>query len=684
MKLIAVYLLVLTAAVVRAQNPVADSTQKLDQVIVKGYYNPQFLLRSTGAVSLLDSNQFQNQPRASLVSLANTVPGVRMEERSPGSYRLSLRGSLLRSPFGIRNVKIYLADFPITDAGGNTYLNLVDLAGIGSLEVYKGPEASTFGANTGGALLINPLLKAKNEIELGLDAGSYGLFHQTASINRVYHNYRFNITEGYQSSDGYRQNSALQRKYIQTTQQWDYSLKGQLKAFVFFSDLHYETPGGLTAQQLDSDPRLARPATPTLPGAISQQAGIYNQSIFGGLANQYQFNSHFKHIIAAFGSYTNFKNPFITNFEKRNERTLGLRTLIQFETAGKGFNYRAEAGVEMANTSSDVRNFNNEQGTATELQAADDLYASQRFAFLRMNFDVNSRWLIELGSSLNFFSYHYRSYFPTSVAKRKRNFDAQWMPKIASSFLVNANLSLRASASKGYSPPTLAEVRSSDNLINNNLQAEAGWNYEAGIRWKTNDQRFYAEGNIYEFRLKDAIVRRLNTNDVEYFTNAGGTKQSGIELLTSWSVIRNHATNFVSNLQLNSAYTYAHYRFVDFKNANQDYAGNRLTGIPSHIWYNSLELGFKQHFFVFVQQNYTASLPLNDANTFFAKSYYLTDLKVGAKNLRLGHKLLGINFGINNLFNRSYSLGNDLNAASNRFYNPAPGINCYAGLLLKL
>ena len=42
-----------------------------------------------------------------------------MEERSPGSYRLSIRGSLLRSPFGVRNVKLYLDDFIFTDAGGN-------------------------------------------------------------------------------------------------------------------------------------------------------------------------------------------------------------------------------------------------------------------------------------------------------------------------------------------------------------------------------------------------------------------------------------------------------------------------------------------------------------------------------------------------------------------------------------
>ena len=684
MKLIATSLLLVAVSVVHAQTSTPDSTKKLNEVIVKGYYSQQTLLRSPAAVNVLDSSQFNNQPRASLVGLVNTLPGARMEERSPGSYRLSLRGSLLRSPFGIRNVKIYLSDFPLTDAGGNTYLNLMDLAGIGTMEVYKGPEASSFGANTGGAVLISPVLSGNNEIEIGVDAGSYGLFHQTASVNQAYKNYRFNLTEGYQRSDGYRQNSALQRKYIQTTQQWNYSPKGLLKAFVLLSDLDYETPGGLTLQQMASNRRLARPATPTLPGAVTQQAGIYNQSIFGGISHQYQFNASFKHVIALFGTYTDFKNPFITNFEKRKENTLGLRTFVEFGHKYNNLDYTIQAGVEMANSESRVRNFNNDKGTATSPQAIDDLEARQRFAFLKMNFDVSSRWLIELGSSLNFFDYSYQSYFPTNIAARNRNFSARLMPKLASSFLVNANFAVRASVSRGYSPPTLAEVRSSDNIINTDLQAEAGWNYEAGLRFKSSDQRFYLDGNVYYFRLNDAIVRRLNTNSVEYFVNAGGTKQKGIEALSSWYILPNHPNRIINSLKLNSAYTYNHYRFENFKNAAQDYSGNRLTGVPYHVWINSVELEAKKYFYLFVQHSYTSAIPLNDANTFFTGNYHITDLKIGARNFGFGKKRVGISFGINNLFDRAYSLGNDLNAAGNRFYNPAAGINYYTGVALKL
>ena len=138
-----------------AQVSKTDSTQKLNEVVVKGYYNSQPIIRSVSAVSLVDSSLIRNQQSSSLVSTFNAIAGVRMEERSPGSYRLSLRGSLLRSPFGIRNIKIYLDEIPLTDAGGNTYLNSIDPLALQSVEIYKGPEANIFGANTGGAVLIS-------------------------------------------------------------------------------------------------------------------------------------------------------------------------------------------------------------------------------------------------------------------------------------------------------------------------------------------------------------------------------------------------------------------------------------------------------------------------------------------------------------------------------------------------
>ncbi|WP_316824901.1 TonB-dependent receptor [Pedobacter miscanthi] len=666
-----------------AQTVKQDSTKKLEDITVKGYYNQQSLLRSVSAVSLIDSSLIQNQQNSSLVSTLNATPGVRMEERSPGSYRLSLRGSLLRSPFGIRNVKIYIDDFPLTDAGGNTYLNALDIAAVGTIEVYKGPEASIFGANTGGALLISPPNLSHNEINVSASTGSYGLFHQTADIKRQFKNYSFSFTEGYQKSDGYRQNSAMERKYFQTFHQWNYSAAGSLKAFVLYSDLDYSTPGGLTATQLDQDPKLARPATPTIPGAISQQAAIYNKTVFGGLSNSYQFNAHLKHVIALFTTYTDFKNPFITNYEKRYESTLGLRTFLDYNQAKEDFKFNAQIGLEGSATKSQIKNFNNNAGEAAAMQASDRLKASQDFAYLRLNFDITNKFLIELASSLNFYKYNYESFFPVVIASKQRKFDAQFMPKAAVSYLITSDFSARASVSKGYSPPTIAEVRSSDNMINNDLQAELGWNYELGLRYKSKNNRFYANGSIFSYHLKDAIVRRLNQNDAEYFINAGGTKQQGIELETTIWIVRNDAS-FLKGLQLRSNYTFSHFRFENFLSGTTAFSGNKLTGVPESILVNSLAFDFPKTFYLFIQHNYTSSIPLNDANTVFARRYHLVEGKLGIRNLRVSKTHLDLFAGVNNLFNVNYSLGNDLNAANGRYFNPAAGINFYTGLSVKL
>ncbi|MCZ4221944.1 TonB-dependent receptor [Pedobacter rhodius] len=682
MKLTLTFIFTCFALTAAAQNAQTDSVKKLNDVVVKGYYNTQPLIRSVSAVSLIDSNLIRNQQNSSLVSTFNSVAGVRMEERSPGSYRLSLRGSLLRSPFGIRNIKIYLDDFPLTDAGGNTYLNLLDVGTIGSMEIYKGPDASIFGANTGGAILINTP-EIRNKIEASLTGGSYGLFHQTANIQQTFRNYKLSVTQGYQKSDGYRQNSAMDRKYFQTTQQWNYNASGFLKAFIFFSDLAYQTPGGLTAAQLAQDPKLARPATATIPGAITQQAAIYNKTIFAGLSNTYQIDKHFRHVIALFTSYTDFKNPFITNYEKRYESTLGLRTFLEYAQNTENFKWNAQGGIESSGTRTQVKNFNNNAGSAAAMQAYDDLKANQDFAFLRFNFDISSKLLIELASSLNFFNYKYESFFPKAIDLRKRNFSAQLMPKLALSYLLNTEFSVRASVSKGYSPPTLAEVRSSDNNINNNLQAEKGWNYEMGLRYKTKNNRFYANGNLFQFQLKDAIVRRLNANDAEYFINAGGTKQKGIEIETVFWLIQNNK-GFLNALQLRSNYSYSHYRFESFINGTSDYSGNKLTGVPEHVLVSSLEFQFAKGFYLFGQHNYTSAIPLNDANTVFAKRYNLIEGKAGFRNLKIGKVNLEIFAGINNLLNENYSLGNDLNAANNRYFNPAAGRNYYTGLSAKL
>ncbi|MCC7525928.1 MAG: Plug domain-containing protein, partial [Chitinophagaceae bacterium] len=143
-----------------AQHPVAplnaDTVPLLSEIVIKGFESDRRLLETPVSAGIISRSDIQQFSPASLVPAINLVPGARMEERSPGSYRLSVRGSLLRSPFGVRNIKVYWNDIPFTDAGGNSYFNLIDQHSINRIDIMKGPGGSMYGANTGGVIILHP------------------------------------------------------------------------------------------------------------------------------------------------------------------------------------------------------------------------------------------------------------------------------------------------------------------------------------------------------------------------------------------------------------------------------------------------------------------------------------------------------------------------------------------------
>ncbi|MXV50853.1 TonB-dependent receptor [Pedobacter sp. HMF7647] len=657
----------------------SDSVQRLDEVVIKAYFADQPVLKSPASASVIDSKQLSLQQSTSLVSAINTAPGVRMEERSPGSYRLSIRGSLLRSPFGVRNLKVYMDGLPITDAGGNTYINLLDAGNLGRLEILKGPEASVFGANSGGVVLIDPVSsKDSARVLADISGGSYGLFHETAGIQKLWKNYSLNINQAFQRSDGYRENSALNRNYIQTNQKYQYSSSGNLKLIAFYSDLQYETPGGLTKAQMDMDPRSARPATATLPGAADQHAAIYNKTFFGGLTNETSLFKDARFVLSVFGSTTDFKNPFITNYEKRREWTLGLRTYAEWNHVAANSSWKFNLGYESSQTGSDISNFNNDHGQPAAEQSSDYLKAFQSFAFSHLSYQ-SGRLFAEAALSLNFYKYYYKSYFPTVISQQSIKFDEQLMPRLALSYQVLQGFAWRASASRGYSPPTLAEIRSSNNVINTSLQPENGWNYETGFRLQSFSNRLWLDAVVFNYQLHDAIVRRLNDQDQEYFVNAGGTNQWGLETQLNFWLVRPNKRHIVRGVQLNNSYTLSYFKFKNYQNAEQNYSGNALTGVPKNIVVSSVSVQFPARLQLFIQHNYTSKLPLNDANSAFANSYNLVQAKLNWAHA-LKNNMLEFYVGADNLLNETYSLGNDLNAVGNRYFNPSPLRNYYAGI----
>ena len=657
-----------------------DSARHLNQVIVTGYLSDQPVLAVPASVGVLSSAQLKLQPDNSLVSALNTVPGVRMEERSPGSYRLSIRGSLLRSPFGIRDVKIYYDDIPLTDAGGNTYLNAIDVNSVQGIQVLKGPDGSLFGANSGGVVLVSPVNHYADSsfVSAAVDGGSYSLFHENVAYQDHQANNQLNINQAYQTYGGYRQNSSMFRNYFQVVDKWTYAKHDDLKILGFYSDLNYQTPGGLTLSQAEADPQSARPPSATVPGAVEQHSGIIQKMTFGGLVNNVQITDNLRNVLSVYGTYVNFANPFLTNYEQRYEGTYGMRTYFEYTgSERKSYSWKANVGLEWQQTNSDINNYGNNRGVRDTAQTLDKINTNQHFIFARYVADINQRLHIETALSLNFYDYKFRNVYPNDEnAFTNRPFTAELMPRIALSYQLTNDFAWRASVSRGYSTPTTAEIRPTDHAINTSLDAEYGWNYETGFRLRNSDETMYLDASVFYYKLNDAIVSHEDANGNEYYLNEGGTNQPGFELyFTDW-LIRQNNSSFIRGLQVNESVTLDKFTFSG--------SGNKLTGVPEQVIISSVQVKFPAYLFLFVQYNYTSSIPLNDANTAFAPHYNLLEAKVGWQHIFSKKTRFEIYAGADNILNEHYSLGDDLNAVGNRYYNPAALRNYYAGVKVTI
>jgi iron complex outermembrane recepter protein len=661
-----------------AQDPAAiDSAKILNEVVIQAYGYNRPAEEVPAAVAVVSQKDFERFNNSSLLPTANTIPGVRMEERSPGSYRFSIRGSLLRSPFGVRNVKVYWNGLPFTDGGGNTYLNLLDFSAIGSMEIIKGPGGSLYGAGTGGVILLQTPPNTESKLQLSTIVGSYGLQRYLLSAQAHSTNTDVRFQYSHQQADGYREQTAMQRDGLHGDLSFRLSPSHTLSSTLFYTDLFYETPGGLNKTQFDADPKQARPPSPVARGAVEQKAAVTNKTGYIGFIDDFQWNEAWSTQTGIYGSITSFENPTIRNFESRDEQNFGVRMQTQY-VVEKSIKSKITFGGEYQYFNSPITVYGNTYGVKDTVQTDDKLKSNLFLFFGQAEFDLPHQFYLTLGASATFLKYGFTTLYPIPDIEQNRNFDPEISPRIALLKKFNS-ISIYGSVSRGFSPPSLAEVRPSAGTYNNGLNPERGINYEIGFRGNLAKRQIHYELSAYQFKLDETIVIQRTADGAEYFVNAGRTSQRGLEAKVSWTP--SLTSGFITGFTLWSSYTYNHYRFEDYENDGKDYSGNSLTGVAPTIFIGGLDLTIRK-IYANITANYTDAIPLNDANTEYASEYFLLGGRVGYRSVVGKNFGLEIFTGVDNALDKRYSLGNDLNAVGGRYYNAAALRNFYVGLKL--
>ncbi|HEV2478343.1 MAG TPA: TonB-dependent receptor [Puia sp.] len=663
----------------------SSDTRPLNEVVVKAYEQNRKLTDVGAPVSIVTKASLNRFSNLSILPALNTNPGVRMEERSPGSYRLNIRGSSLRSPFGVRDIKIYWNEIPLTDPGGNTYLNELGFYNFQSLEIIKGTAGSLYGAGIGGAVLISSIPAVwEKGISVDYTGGSFNTNSTGANLRVGDSDHRNIFSYTHQTSDGYRQQTQMRRDVGSWETAIRTSDKQTIHAYMLYSDLYYQTPGGLTLTEYNKNARMARPPVGGQPGAVQAQAAIFQKNFTTGIASTWHFNDHWQNTTAVYGAYTNFTNPGIRVYEYRQEPHFGGRTVFGYKTDLGIGSLQLNAGAEAQKGFFETRDYANKSGVEDTLQTDDRLNNWTYMGFLQADMKFDGGWTLTAGASYNVNALDITRVSVIPPVTHDIRFDNKLAPRIALLKKLTPDISLYASASRGFSTPTVQELEKSNGVVGPPLQPENGIDYELGTRGSLIHGRLFFDVDGFFFHIRNAIVQRIDSFGVSYSVNAGGTNQHGLETFVSYQLIDKLA-GFVSGLQVFVSDTWHDFHYSGFTQDTSNFTGHRLPSVPPQLVVSGLDVRLHLGVYTDITYTYSDHVALNDANTAWAGSYNLMGGRLGFRRILPGGKFkLDVYTGIDNAFNVRYSLGDDFNAAAGRYYNAAAGRNVYAGLSLNL
>jgi iron complex outermembrane recepter protein len=649
------------------------------------------------AVGVLGKGDLQRgQPTIGLDEALSNLPGVVVANRYNFSLdqRISIRGFGSRSNFGVRGIKILLDGVPQTLPDGQSQLTNVEFGNIGRAEVLRGASSSLYGNASGGVVSLQSEPAAPSpfatRIRLEGGAGTRGdddfYKWQSWSSGRA-GNASGTLSVSKFQTDGYRQHSAADIRQLNAG--IDYTFSGTTIGTLRFSaadDPTAENPGALTLAEYLANPDSAAATN------INRRADkdVQQQQLSLGLKHMDTSGNELAVIV--FGLLRDLKNPLAAPPPSGPGPTVGTYVTIDRVVGGArvsgsyllGSGTRAprlSAGADVQRMRDDRENFRADRGAPTDSVLIDQREKITEFGpFAQLLWSPDPRLLVSGGARYDWVRFdvtdhHLSDGVDNSGARTNSALSGSagvsWSESEAFIPYVNVSTS--------FETPTTTELVNQPNGaggFNDQLKPQRAVNYEIGARGRPMPRIDYSVA-LFLGRIRDAIVQQQEVGGRAFFVNAGRTHNDGAEIGLSVTP--------VTGLTLSGAYTYARYRFADYKIVSgttvDTLDGNRLPGVPEHFWRFGLRTVLPRGFYLDADHTISSSIVADDANTIFVDAWGagITNARLGWGG-DLGSASLAPFFGVNNLWDKQYVGSVTLNGAGGRVFEPAPRRVFYAGL----
>lgn len=669
------------------------SLYRLEGITVTVSRSRDEVLRLPYAVGLLGPAQIQGfEPTVSLDEALLEIPGVMVSNRYNFALgnRISIRGYGARTQFGVRGIRIIQDGIPLTLPDGQAQLSNLDLAAAGRIEVIRGPASALYGNASGGAISIEtePAPEVPLRPELRMVGGSFG-------DGRLYQKYDLKLGGrehgldylghlSHLSTDGFRLHSRAKHTLLNARLRYELGERSDLSVVINYVD----APQAQNPSTLDDSLARANPDTvrdivlppelcPPDPGfGGCQDVGEETRQGQAGITYRQGLGAEHEISLMGYGLARELDNRIPFRLIELERRAGGARAEYRFAPT-QGRVSRLTAGLDLDDQSDERREFlRDDQGVGPlALDQDERVTALGLFAHGGLLLSAD----LELTLSIRYDRVRFEADDQLVTAddpddSGSRTLD-QWSPMVGLRYTYAAWLHLYANVGRSFQTPTTTELTDTLGGFNPDLQAERAANYEFGLKGTAGGRVSYSLA-LFSADISDQLIGSEAAGiERVYFRNAGSSVHRGIEAAVS--------ALLVPRLTMSAAYTFSDFRFDEFRTEAQDFSGNKVPGIPPHVFHGRLSYAHRSSVSGSLQVTAVDGYYVDNGNQDRNDSYAAVDLRLG---YRIGLQDFEIApfLGINNLFDASYNSSVVVNATAGRYYEPAPGRNLYAGLRIAL
>ncbi len=642
--------------------------QNIEAITVSANRIESRLLNSTSGISLLTPGQIERNSPVALEPSLNQVPGVYMHSGSFNTNRITIRGIGSRSAYGTSKIRAYLDEIPLTSGDGQTTLEDLSTQAFSQVEIVRGPTSGIHGSGLGGAILLKTLPGSESmKVSAQFVSASYGTHKEGISFSANGKNSSHLVITDFLYSDGYRENNQYNRSNLFTYNQFMLGDKNKLTVLFDFIDLKAFIPSSIDLSTYKENPEKAASNWAAIKG---------NEDVrkIRGAASYSHFVTEKTQLVTT-ATIAHSKNIELRPFNLLTEKNLSLSGRISLKVKGRHTEWHS--GLEAFREGYNWETFRNQSVHPANILSENREIRFWSNLFSQLRWQVMPHLTVEPGINLNHTQYNYTDIFTDDGdASGERVFPLILSPRVGINFQHTEKSAIYAVISHGFSSPTLQETLQPDGQVNPEIKPETGWNMELGWRGKLAQNKLYYDLAFYQMRIENLLVARRTGEDAFVGVNAGKTVHNGIEFDLRYfaTPIRNIRWNVYSNG------TIAKYLFKDFTDLENDYSGNKLTGVPSLVLNNGLEIKTNKGWTGNLIHRYSGKLPLNDANSLYSESYNLFNFRI-AKYF----DWMGLNWNasgtVQNIFDTRYASMYLINAPSfggsqPRYYYPGLPRNC--------